>query len=502
MAKKYFKQDRSPVSLATEIGAGGEGSILTIDGAPDYVAKIYHASPPPDKRDKILAMIQNPPKDPAIDGPFKFHSIVWPKDALYSDRQCATLAGFTMPMIQKKGFKIIVSYILPEKRFESFSGAFTWQHLMNTAVNLSSCVEAIHEKGHCVGDLNESNFMVAPDTLLAVIDCDSFQIRDPKTGRSWKCPVGKPDYSAPEIYNANFNNVDRTVHTDNFALAIMIFQLLMEGTHPYSAKGRLVEDAPAIGDKIVKGIFPYVARRGIQPPVYAPPFNILDPDLQQLFIRCFETGHRKPQDRPSAVQWKSALQSVLHDLKICPVNPNHYYGSHVNDCPWCERAASLGVDSFQNTAGGQTALANVKAHGSTDENKKQYLLQLIQMAICDGSITPDEEAFIIRQAKLLHISTSTVNKIMSEATRSASTSSAAQTPQQIVPVQSSHTQASSQARQHTHRSPVAVATTSVKTAQQSVGSAAYIIRRLANRALLCIIFFVVPVVFILEKCSR
>jgi DNA-binding helix-hairpin-helix protein with protein kinase domain len=497
MDKKYFKQDRSPVSLATELGAGGEGTILTIDGEPDCVAKIYHTPPPPDKRNKILAMIQNPPKDPAIDGPFKFHSIVWPKDALYSDRRCVTLAGFTMPRIQKKGFKIIVSYILPEKRFESFSGAFTWQHLMNTAVNLASCVAAIHEKGHCVGDLNESNFMVAPDTLLAVIDCDSFQIKDQQTGRLWRCPVGRPEYAAPEICNADFINVDRTVHTDNFALAIMIFQLLMEGTHPYSAKGRLVEDAPAISDKIAKGIFPYVARKGIQPPVYAPPFKILDPDLQQLFIRCFESGHRKPQDRPSAVQWKSALQSGLHDLKICAVNPNHYHGSHLQDCPWCERAASLGVDSFQNTAGGQTALAGVNSKGPTDENRKQYLLQLIQMAICDGSITPDEEAFIISQAKLLHVSTSTVNKIISEATRSAT-----RAPQQNAPVQTSYTQASSQAKQYVHSSPVAVATTSAPAGRQSVGSAAFIIRRLANRALLFIIFCVVPVVFALERCSR
>ena len=41
----------------------------------------------------------------------------------------------------------------------------------------------------------------------------------------------KLDYTPPELQEQNFNQVDRASCHDNFALAILIFMLLMEGVH-------------------------------------------------------------------------------------------------------------------------------------------------------------------------------------------------------------------------------------------------------------------------------
>lgn len=353
----YYKGDGGSISLTDEIGRGGEARIFSVDGQPSYVAKIYHTQPSSEHQAKIISMVQNPPDDPTINGPTKHTSIVWPKDVIYADGQKSKFAGFIMPRIQTKGFKKIVTYFSPDERCESFLGGFTWFHLFTTAFNLTSCVAAIHKRGHCIGDLNESNFLVSQSTILTVIDCDSFQIRDPATNKIWRCPVGKPDYTAPEISDANFKNVDRTKDSDCFALAVMIFQLLMEGTHPYSAKGPLVNNLPTIRDKILKGIFPYgKIIQNIMPPDYAPPFNILHPEIQDLFIRCFDSGYKNPSLRPSAITWMETLKKLQPDFTTCGKNYNHRYFSHLQSCPWCERAELTNKDSFQSDIGQQISI--------------------------------------------------------------------------------------------------------------------------------------------------
>ena len=65
----------------------------------------------------------------------------------------------------------------------------------------------------------------APTALITLLDCDSFQVSDPQLGKNYRCPVGKPEYTAPELQGKSFRDQDRTVATDSFALAVMLFQM-------------------------------------------------------------------------------------------------------------------------------------------------------------------------------------------------------------------------------------------------------------------------------------
>ncbi|MHC4184290.1 MAG: protein kinase domain-containing protein, partial [Planctomycetota bacterium] len=330
-------------------------------------------------------MVQNPPHDPTVNGPTRHRSIAWPSDIVYSDRQKTKFAGFIMPRIDTKVFVKLLYYIDPRDRVKRLQGAFTWLHLHAIGRNLASCLAAIHERGYCVGDINESNILVAGTTPLTIIDCDSFQIEDHSSGEVWLCRVGKQEYTAPEVLEQRYDEINRTKETDCFALAVVLFQLLMEGFHPYAASGKLVDDAPTPRDKIRKGLFPYTSpKKGIAPPPDAPSFNILHPDIQNLFHRSFQTGHKEPSARPSAKEWMAVLDKTPQHFTKCTTNENHRFLVHLNTCPWCDRARKTKKDRFPSPIGQQIKLPDPTSQIVSLDDRKAWLLPIIEAALVDG----------------------------------------------------------------------------------------------------------------------
>ena len=166
--------------------------------------------------------------------------------------------------------------------------------------NLAAAVGALHLRGYVIGDVNESNTLVTESALVTLVDTDSFQVRDPQTGLVYRCPVGTPQFTPPELQNKTFAHVDRMPEHDAFGLAVLIFQLLMEGAHPYAGRYTGSGDPPPFEVRISLGHFPHGTRpRGPYRPMPAAlPLGVLHPSLQELFERCFVDGHRDPQVRP------------------------------------------------------------------------------------------------------------------------------------------------------------------------------------------------------------
>ena len=61
---------------------------------------------------------------------------------------------------------------------------------------------------------------------------DSFQVS--ADGKTYRCEGGFPEYTPPELQGVAFRDVDRAQDHDCFGLAIVIFQLLFMGRHPFS----------------------------------------------------------------------------------------------------------------------------------------------------------------------------------------------------------------------------------------------------------------------------
>jgi len=331
-------QNGCPVILNSGFAAGGEADIYTVRGTSDLVAKIFkHHSR--ERFSKLTAMVKNVPLDPTA--PQGHVSICWPQSLLFdSSRTCR---GFLMHAIDRTRNALILQLYNPKAR-RRIAPAFTWASLVRISVNVASVVEAVHAYGYVIGDLNESNFFVSDRALISLIDCDSMQVPRP-SGGFFRCTVGKEEFTAPELQGSNWHAVDRNITHDNFALAVLLFQLLMEGVHPFSGVW-LGSAEPLFGERISKKACPYIGSSLVRPMPYAPNFDALPSTIQHLFSRCFDAGHSNPKMRPSAREWRQALSTLEQKLITCIANANHVYSDHTRRCVWCDRKASLGYDPF------------------------------------------------------------------------------------------------------------------------------------------------------------
>jgi hypothetical protein len=336
-----LEKDARPFHLNSQpLARGGEAAIYEIPHEPGLVAKVYY-QPTAAHADKVAAMLAAPPTDPMAG---RGHvSIAWPVDRLVECRTPRFL-GYVMPRVDR--VRSILEFYNPASRLQ-MCPLFHYGYLLRTARNLAAAVRAIHERGYVIGDLNESNVLVSNMALITLVDTDSFQV--PSSVQVHRCPVGKPEYTPPELQGARFADFDRGPEHDAFALAILVFQLLMQGIHPFA--GRYIEpgEPAGLGERIAAGHWPYVRGRRVPfaPNPHAPGFDTLPPQVQELMRRCFEDGHVRSSLRPSAAAWHQALQESESALAACPANSKqHIFARHLKSCPWCELARRQGRDLF------------------------------------------------------------------------------------------------------------------------------------------------------------
>lgn len=326
-----------PLNLSVSLGRGGEACVYTVPADGNLVAKVYH-KPTKQCAQKLEVMLSHPPENHVTN--LGYVSIAWPCELLRSADEKKDVVGFLMPRI--RGMRPAIDFYNPLTRRQHFP-LFSYQHLIRAARNLAAAFATLHYKEYCVGDVNESNILVGKTALVTLVDTDSFQIRDPNRRIIYPCEVGKPEFTPPELQNKRFSQYDRNITHDLFGLGVLIFQMLMEGTHPFSGIFQNPGEAPSYEERIASGHFTYSQKRFVpyKPSLVAPPWQFLHPYLQELFILCFEDGHSNPLLRPSAQKWLSVLTYLDNSLSRCRANPQHSYSNHLSKCPWCERTKTL-----------------------------------------------------------------------------------------------------------------------------------------------------------------
>jgi hypothetical protein len=324
----------------TPLARGGEAAVYAVPQQPGLVAKVYH-QPTAEHAAKLEAMLANPPTDPmAARGAI---SVAWPVDRLLHAGDLRLCLGYVMPRVEQ--VRPVFEFYNPRTRLQACP-LFHHGYLLRTARNLAAAVRAVHERGYVIGDLNESNILVNTMALVTLVDTDSFQVRH--QGRVFRCPVGKPEYSPPELQQARFGDFDRGPEQDAFGLAVLFFQLLMQGIHPFAGRYTGPGEPAGLAERIAAGHWPYARSRPVPylANPHAPPFEVLPPAVQELMRRCFEEGHVRSAVRPDAGAWQQALQQAEEEMVTCPVNGQHLYHRGLRACPWCELARRQILDPF------------------------------------------------------------------------------------------------------------------------------------------------------------
>ena len=339
--KGGIKYDLSAKPLA----AGGEGEIFDINGRPNFVAKIYKTGKASlDKEKKLIKMVNEPPDKSVLS------QIAWPQDVLYNTGQ---FVGFIMHKMDiNEDLNVIYEYGSAAKYPNML-----WENRIIIAENLCVVLDSVHSAGHTCGDFNPKNISVNPTTgHIMFLDTDSYHITD--GADVYRCDVGIPEYLPAEV-QVKMRGGGTLVtaklptfsyDTDNFAAAIHIFQLLMNGVHPFACAiipSQSSVTAPQPSDNIIKGEFPFMQNiPGIKIPAYAPPITILPQPLQDLFERAFVDGHFNPGIRPTATEWHKALDNLHAELRTCSNVAHHQYYKSLSTCPWCSVSNTF-AQSFQ-----------------------------------------------------------------------------------------------------------------------------------------------------------
>lgn len=329
---------------------GGEGSIHEIENMPNFVAKIFRKNKCSSAREeKIGKMVLNKAPEGVL------RCVAWPLDVLYDENG---FAGYVMKRVKCSAS---LSELYSDSKYDLLVRTYA-------AYNLCAAVEEIHNMGQVCGDLNPRNICINLDRKdrdvykVTLVDTDSYHfIADESV---YRCEVGLAEYLAPELQQKISGEVTLknaplptfTRETDLFALAVHVFCLLMNGSHPFAcakkangktsntmeqmAGGEVRESvaAPQPIENIKSGFFPFYHKgENIDIPAYAPEFTSLHPNIQRLFVQTFVEGDREPERRVQAAEWLAALKPIIEDFENIKNQcvKGHLYFAHNRSCPYC-----------------------------------------------------------------------------------------------------------------------------------------------------------------------
>lgn len=309
------------LTLGALLGAGGEGAVFELARHPGLCAKVYREAPDQAKREHIEHLIAHASKALA-------QCTAWPL-ALQ-----VNAAGETVLILPRlSGAREVHDFYGPESRQRHFQEA-TWADCVEVAQRIAAIVALVHDAGFVIGDLNEQNFLIDAMGQPVLIDCDS--IMSTHAGRSTCGGVYRDEWLAPELIGADLAAIARTANHDNFALAVMLFRLLMMGRNPFA--GSPIGAMPTLAEAVASHEFVYADMSNrMAPPASAPPFAMLPFQIREMFIKAFGTKGRTK--RPSAKAWSRALRALKSNISVCKDVPTHAYANAARrPCPWCELA--------------------------------------------------------------------------------------------------------------------------------------------------------------------
>ncbi|MBE9235138.1 hypothetical protein IQ227_03550, partial [Anabaena aphanizomenioides LEGE 00250] len=325
------------ITLLKEIAHSGEAKIWRTNEN-GYLAKIYH-SPTSERVQKLAVMIDHPPTEP--NSHLHHVSFAWPKSVLKNAQ--GNFVGFLMPEI--KNGKELIDVYNPRRR-QTLKLEIDWRFLHTTALNIVSIIEALHAAGYVLGDIKPQNILVNNQALPSIIDTDSFQVKNPKNGKVYRCLVGSPGYTPPELMGKDFDIIEQTEIHDRFRLGVIIYQLLFGGNNHFQGKWTGAGEPPEPDEIIRRGLWLYSPNSLIEPVARTIPMIIVHPAIRECFLKCFNDGHKNPNLRPTAREWLEALRTGNDNLTICGRVDSHYYSRTFGNCYWCDRSTNLGVDIF------------------------------------------------------------------------------------------------------------------------------------------------------------
>lgn len=342
---------RTPIELEAELWRGGEGSVLGVKHRPDQVAKIILKGSSHFPRAKIEAMMASPPEHlQQLVGASSLPMFAWPAAVIEDQKGQAT--GFVMPRIDRNRAVTLEKYMTRIAAAKALSDEDrSLGRKMHICRNLAAAAAELHRQNHFIVDLKPANVLMFKDTgVVCFIDNDSFSIAA-QNGSRFPATAYSQEYLAPELLKGALKP-ESVINDwqDRFALAVMMFQILNHGIHPF-------QGAPTIDSEdwnndfcVRNGYYPY-GRTPSQAarPLDASTHDCWDDQTRDLFDRTFTAA--RPSQRTSAAEWREHFDRMIRGtgkLVRCDRYPSlvthiHVAGKACQECRF-EQLATIIAD--------------------------------------------------------------------------------------------------------------------------------------------------------------
>lgn len=260
-----------PIKLESRVAAGGEGIIYTTNTP--YVAKIYKKENNTKRKyAKIKLMLSKK---------IECEGVCYPVAALYNSNK--EFVGYMMP--KAKGKELQKSIFIKPLFLKNFPN-WKKRDTVELCITILEKIKYLHNRNIVMGDINPANILVVSPKEVYFVDTDSYQVEN------FPCPVGTNNYTAPEIQRKHFSDFLRTIGNENFAVATLLFMIMLPGKPPYSQQGG--ED---------------------------PINNIIQMDFSYPFE---DNSNKKTPDGP----WRYIWSHLTYDLKKAFYNTFRKYGDY------------------------------------------------------------------------------------------------------------------------------------------------------------------------------
>ena len=290
-----YTQTGSSYTLENELGKGGEGCTYEIVEN-DSVAKIYNKMHCTTRRRAKIETF--------ITSKLQYEGICLPQAMLYNSAH--EFVGYMMPKAHGRPLDhLLRSQPLFLERFPDWKK----RDMVKLAITILKKIKYLHDHDVIIGDINPNNILVESPDEAYLVDTDSYQID------GFPCPVGTIYFTAPEIQGLHYPDFMRTQGNEDFAVATLLFMLMLQGKAPYSHY-----EGASPAENIRKGLFPYgVAGRSstnVPPGLWRFIWSHLTRKLKLAFWDTFHSGgaHNTQETRYTVEDWLFLFNIYYYSL--------------------------------------------------------------------------------------------------------------------------------------------------------------------------------------------
>ena len=285
-----FTDKKEPIKLNKQINKGGEGTVY--DTQNGLVAKIY------DK--KALTLRKKNKIELMISKPIRYKGICYPRTILFnSDNQ---FIGYLMD--KAEGRSIGGSFFIKDIFLKNYPD-WNKKNILELCITIVEKIKYLHDRNILLGDINLGNILVKSSSEVFFVDTDSYQVEE------FPCPVTSQQFTAPEMIGKDLKNTKRTKDNEYYAIAVLIFNLLMMGKFPYPISYENDEE-----NDFMYPFFNYSNPRYKDTNVYARIWSYLPYYIKKSFYYTFKKGEKfhKHYSRINTDTWLFMLNKYLRSI--------------------------------------------------------------------------------------------------------------------------------------------------------------------------------------------